>query len=154
MATHSQYVLKSGLKHGNNTLIILFDHNGSSVNVKKITAPLVLPTVTSAELNYVAFDILSNDYHIELYGNLQNKIAHLNGNPECSVKQCDTYITQQSEYNISTHRKPSSHTTRYGTTNYETLCTYIRNAIDHPDPSRTFTEAELRASIELLIKLC
>lgn len=154
MATHSQYVLKSGLMHCNNTLIILFNHNGSSVNVRKITAPLVLPTVTSAELNYVAFDILSSDYHIELYGNLQNKIAHLNGAPECSVKQCDTYITQQSEYNVATHRKPSSHTTRYGTTNYETLCTYIRNAIDHPDPSRTFSEAELRTSIELLIKLC
>lgn len=154
MATHSQYVLKSGLMHRNNTLIILFNHNGSGVNVRKITAPLVLPTVTSAELNYVAFDILSSDYHIELYGNLQNKIAHLNGTLECSVKQCDTYITQQSEYNVATHRKPSSHTTRHGTTNYETLCTYIRNAIDHPDPSRTFSEAELRTSIELLIKLC
>ena len=35
-----------------------------------------------------------------------------------------------------------------------TLSTYIRNAIGHPDPTRTFTHQELRNSIELLIKLC
>lgn len=39
-------------------------------------------------------------------------------------------------------------------TNYETLPTYVRNAIDHPDPAHRFTEQELRNSIELLIKLC
>lgn len=150
IATHSQYVLRSALDHRSNTLIVLLKHTGSSVDVKRITAPLVLPSVTSAELNYVAFDIPSNDYHIELYGHLQNKIALRRGNTECSVKECDTYITQQTDYNLALHRKPSTH----GTVNYETLPTYIRNAIDHPDPSRTFTSEELRNSIELLIKLC
>ena len=48
------------------------------------------------------------------------------------------------------HARPSSH----GTTTYQTLPTFIRNAIDHPDPSRSFTQEDLRISIELLIKLC
>ena len=129
-------------------------HTGTNVEVRRITTPLILPTVTSAELNYVAFGIVSNDYHIELYGLLQNKIALSRGNIDCSVKDCDTYITQQAEYDPILHRKPSAHITPRRTTSYESLPTYIRNAIDHPDPSRTFTPEELSKSIELLIKLC
>lgn len=40
------------------------------------------------------------------------------------------------------------------TENYYTFPTYIRNAIDYPNPSRTFTEEELRVSIERLIEQC
>lgn len=153
-ATHSQYLLCSGLENRANTLIVLLQHTGTTFEVKRITAPLVLPAVTAAELNYVAFDIASNDYHIELYGHLQNKIAHSRGNIDCSVKECDTYITLQSQYIPAQHRKPSAHVMPHRTTNYETLPTYIRNAIDHPDPTRRFTPEELRKSIELLIQLC
>ena len=153
-ATHSQYVLRSALENRANTLIVLLKHMGTNVDVKRITAPLVLPTVTSAELNYIAFDIVSNDYHIQLFGYLQNKIAHNRSLEYCSVKLCDTYITQQAYYDGTKHRKPSSYTLRGQTTFYDTLPTYIRNAIDHPDPTRTFTQQELRNSIELLIKLC
>ena len=154
IATHSQYVLRSALENSANTLILLLSNDSGSIECKSITAPLVLPSITSAELNYVAFDLVSNDYHIELYGHLQNKIALSRGVPECSVKACDTYIINQSDYDATKHYKPSSHTTVHGTTTYDTLSTYIRNAIDHPDPARTFTQAELRTSIELLIKLC
>ena len=154
MATHSQYVLSSALENRSNTLIMLLKHTGASIDIKKITAPVVLPAVTAAELNYVAFGIVSNDYHIELYGYLQNKIASNRGALECTVKQCDTYITQQSDYDPNLHYKNSVHIMQNRTVNYETLPTYIRNAIDHPDSSRTFTREELERSIELLIKLC
>ena len=124
--------------------------NANNIEMNKISAPLVLPSITSAELNYVAFGILSNDYHIELYGYLQQKVAVYLGKSTCSVKECDTYITQQNQFIEALHGKISSH----NTTTYSSLSTYIRNAIDHPDPSRTFTEDELRCSIELLIELC
>lgn len=84
-----------------------------------ISAPLVLPSITAAELNYVAFDIVSNDYHIELYRYLQQKVARSLGKLSCSVKECDTYITQQSEYIVTLHEKPSSH----NTTTYSSLTT-------------------------------
>lgn len=154
VATHSQYVLRSALEHQHNTLIVLLRHTAIGVEIKEITAPLVLPTITSAELNYVAFNIVSNDYHIELYGQLQSKIALSNGNTSCSVRECDAYITQQASYNPTIHSRPSSHTVGTRTTNYQTLSTYIRNAIDHPDSGNTFTQEELRTSIELLISLC
>ena len=151
---YSQYVLYSALKHSDDTLIVLLNRTGSTLETQRINAPLVLPNVTSAELNYIAFNIVSNDYHIELYGNLQNKIAHIRGKNFCSVKECDTYIKQQSEYNSSLHYKPSSYVNQNGRiTRYTTLSTFIRNAIDHPNSSGQFNEHELRTSIELLILL-
>lgn len=150
IATHSQYVLDSALAAKDNTTIILMKRTANTVEMSNISAPLVLPSITTAEINYVAFNILSNDYHIELYGYLQQKVALSLGKASCSVKECDTYITQQPQYIVALHEKPSNH----NTTLYSSLTTYIRNAIDHPDPIRTFTEDELRCSIQLLIDLC
>jgi len=144
IATHSEYVLENALiNRANNLVIVLNDDNGI-IKVRRIDAPSVLPTITSAETNFLAFDIVSNDYHIELYGWLQIKESRN------TVKDCDNFIKNSSHYISSNHRKPSS----FGSTTYDTLCTFIRNSIDHPDQSRIFTESELRTSIELLIELC
>ncbi len=154
-ATHSQYVLKSALDNSDDTLILLLKNSSGALEISHIQAPLVLSSLTSAEINYVAFDLVSNDYHIELYGYLQNKIAQERNSTECSVIDCDRYITQQTYYNSTVHGKVSTYTPQFGSTKtYNTLPTYIRNAIDHPAPDRSFTQEELRTSIELLIKLC
>lgn len=150
IATHSQYVLSSALLINGKTSIILMKRTNNSIETKRISAPLVLPSITSAELNYTIFDIISNDYHIELYGYLQQKAAEFYGKDECSIKKCDEYITRHSAFDETVHRRES----RYKATRYFALPTYIRNAIDHPEPDKTFTEEELRRSIELLIELC
>lgn len=143
-ASHSEHVLKEALVDKTNNLVIVLWDDGGIIKAKRIDAPSVLPSITAAETNYLAFDIISNDYHIELYGWLQDKQGGL------SVKNCDNYIKARPEYIVPLHEKPSSH----GTTTYDTLSTFIRNAIHHPDPARTFNETELRTSIELLIELC
>lgn len=143
-ATHSEYVLEEALNENNKCIVIILNDVNGTLNSKKISAPSVLPTITSAETNYLAFDVVSNDYHIELYGRLQQKESL------STVKGCDTFIKNSQYYNNTIHSKQSSH----GNTTYSTISTYIRNAIDHPDPSRTFNESELRKSIELLIQLC
>lgn len=38
----------------------------------------------------------------------------------------------------------------YGRVQYNTICSYIRNAIDHYDNGHTYTEDELRYSIQLM----
>lgn len=144
IATHSEYVLEDALQDKQQNLVIVLNDNSGTITARRVDAPSVLPSITSAETNYLAFDVVSNDYHIELYGWLQNKES------KNTVKSCDDFIKAHALYNPSIHSKPSS----FGTTNYDTLSTYIRNAIDHPDPSKTYTESELRTSIELLIKLC
>ena len=149
IATHSEYVLRSALEDRNNVLIIVLSDDNGSIHSKNITAPTILPTITSAETNYLAFGILSVDYHIELYGYLQNKT----GND--TVKSCDDYIAQSAFFNSALHAKTSSFTNQRGhSTNYQTLPTYIRNLIDHPDPTQNYTQEEFKHSIELLIELC
>ena len=113
------------------------------ITPNKVTTPSVLPTITAAETNYIAFDIASIDYHIELYGYLQTK------ENKHTIKDCDDFILNHSLYDQQQYYKPYS----YGRTNYNTLPTYIRNAIDHPDSSHTYTDEELRKSIEFLIQL-
>lgn len=148
-ATHSEHVLKEALSNKNQNLVIILTDNAGIIENKRIDAPSVLPTITNAETNYLAFDIVSNDYHIELYGWLQEKEGLY------SVKQCDDYIKVQPEYNSTIHEKMSSftHPRSRSVTNYDTLSTYIRNCIDHPSITTNFSEIELRTSIELLIEL-
>lgn len=143
-ATHSEYVIKAALQKPQNTLIIVLKEKENDIVPVKITTPSVLPTITSAETNYHAFNIASTDYHIQLYGYLQTKTQNH------KIKECDDYIKNHSLYDANKYRKSS----QYGNTHYETLCTYIRNAIDHPDSSNTYTREELRTSIEFLIELC
>lgn len=144
-ASHSEHCLIDALSHRDDDLVIALstDANGE-INCNHILAPNVLPTITSAEVNYLAFDIVSNDYHIHLYGYLQTKESLR------SVKACDSFVLADQTYDLAKHHKPSSN----GNTRYTTLPTYIRNVIHHPDGIRTFTEEELRISIELLIELC
>lgn len=149
IATHSEYVLRSALEDRDNVLVIVLSDDNGTIRSKNVTAPTTLPTITSAETNYLAFGILSVDYHIELYGYLQDRTNNH------TVKSCDDYITRQAAYDPSLHAKASSFTNSTGhTTHYQTLPTYIRNSIDHPDSGQTYTQEELKHSIELLIELC
>lgn len=145
LATHSEYIIKSALNDPGNVLVIVLRNDNGVIVPTKITAPTALPSISSAEVNYNAFGVLSPDYHIQLYGYLQTK------ENKTTIKDCDDYIMQSPHYNPSIHAKASSNP--YGT-QYATLPTYIRNAIDHPNPGNTFTDQELKRSIELLIRLC
>lgn len=150
IATHSEYVLRSALEDRDNVLIIVLNDNNGTIYSKNIIAPTVLPTITSAETNYLAFGIISVDYHIELYGYLQAKTENF------TVKSCDDYIAAQiALFNPELHEKVDSFTRPGGgITEYRTLPTFIRNAIDHPGPTRNYTKEELKCSTELLIELC
>ncbi|MDJ0046891.1 ATP-binding protein [Pantoea ananatis] len=143
-ATHSDHVLKEALTDINENLVITLVEDNGLIKCHRVNAPSVLPSVTTAETTYLAFDVVSNDYHIELYGWLQDKES------KNKVKECDDFIMAHSSYDPSKHAKQSG----YGNTRYNTLCTYIRNCIHHPDSGNTFTEQELRTSIEFLIKMC
>ncbi len=143
VATHSEYVLRSALKDKDNVLIIILNDDNGLITPKTVNVPGVLPTITAAETNYLAFNIASIDYHIELYGYLQMKER------KPYIKDCDDFIFNHPLFDSAKYGKASS----YGRTQYNTLPTYIRNAIDHPDSGNRFTDDELRRSIEFLIQL-
>lgn len=58
-APHSEYVIKSALQNLQNALIIVLKEKDNIIVPVRITAPSVLPTITSAETNYLAFNIVS-----------------------------------------------------------------------------------------------
>lgn len=144
MATHSEYIVKKALEDKENTLVIILENENGIVNQTKVEAPYLLLHLTSAEINFKAFGIYSVDYHIELYGRLQEKTGY------DTIRNMDNYIKAQSIYNNELNKS----VTRNGTTSSESLPTYIRNAIDHPDnPNRSYTDDELKQSTSILIKL-
>ena len=142
-ATHSEYVLRSAFKDKDNVLVIVLNEKDGAITANKIMAPTVLPNITAAETNYLAFNIASIDYHIELYGYLQSKEG------KHKIKDCDDFIRTHKLFDSSKYEKISA----YKTSQYFTLPTYIRNAIDHPDSGNTYTNDELRKSIEFLIEI-
>ncbi len=152
VATHSPYIVEEAIKDPEDTLVIILKEKDRQIEVKYLT-DIDFITKTSAEVNYVAFDISSVDYHQMLYAHLQDST---NKN---SKKECDEYIEKSCHYNKTEHEKLSSH----NKTNYKTLPTYVRNAIGHPyekDKSgnrrgkkKEYNEDDLRTSIELMRKI-
>lgn len=138
IATHSEYVIKSAVSDLENVLVISMTDDHGSILSRRITAPDALPSITAAEINYLAFNIASIDYHIALYGYIQSSC----GSPR--IQDCDEFISKDSNYSQTEHEKIDSYR------NYKTLPTYIRNAIDHPDSGRTYSEIELKTSIDLM----
>ena len=158
-ATHSNFVVDSSFSDTDNHLVILLssDANGRVSSHQVNNADRVLPRISSAEINYLAFHLPSVEYHVELYGYLQIKAGLPAVGRAFNVTETDNYIKSQAQY------IPAQHAKQYvfnrpdgGHTIYDTLCSYIRNCIDHPDPAThpTPSESEMKRSIELLRELC
>lgn len=139
MASHSSAFLKKAMMDETSLVVRLINHNGK-VEAQRIEHPTYLSDVTFAEVNYLVFDIVSAEYHNQLYCQIQNRYNL------SKVKACDEYIYHHQSFISNLHQKTSG----YGRVQYNTICSYIRNAIDHFDNGHTYTEDELRCSIQLM----
>lgn len=158
-ASHSNFVVDSAFEDAENHLVVLLssDVDGAVSHHLVQNADRVLPRVTSAEINYLAFHLPSIEYHVELYGFLQIKEGLPSIGQPFNVKQTDDYVKNHVLYDATQHRKQYVfNRPNGGQTTYDTLCTYIRNCIDHPNPAvhPDPTEDEMRRSIDLLRELC
>lgn len=158
IATHSDHIIRNAFSSLEDTLIIRLEFENDRL-VAKTTDGGVLPTITSAEVNYLAFGICSTDYHIQLYAQLQNNlIAHDGTIDTISVKRTDESIVQQPEYVAdATLAKSYAFLDHVNVRTYDSLSTYIRNCIDHPGTQHPITgdvhkysSEELKKSTEFL----
>lgn len=145
IATHSQYVVQSAMTDNDNIKIIVLERDDSVVKANTIESTILGPHV-SAEVNYLAFGVEEISYHIQLFATLHNKLQNI---PESGVDKriasIDNFIRTHALYDSSKHeREDASHG------HYHTLPVYIRNAIDHPDGGRTYSEEDMEKSIKLL----
>lgn len=130
LTTHSAYIVKQ-LEYSN--LRLVFDDNGGR-NIKEIEKNLLCyPSLN--EVNYLAFDEISEEYHDELYSDIEEK-----------KKFCDYEKRHTKQSYIKEKKNGGAETVQV------TLSEYIRHQIHHPENKRNteYTQEELRKSIEMM----
>lgn len=126
-ATHSNYLIDKEFLDRNYKVI---KHNNHKTIIKNIERK----STSYAEVNYDIFDILTNDYHNELYGFIEAEDkSKLNKIPK-DKKWFNN--SSKKEFDVS-------------------IAEYIRHSIHHPENTvnKKFTEKELKKSIEILVQI-
>jgi hypothetical protein len=144
IATHSEHILEKALQE--DEILILKLKNTTYEKYYKNGSGQILPTITSSEIKYNIFDLETTDFHILLYSHLYNYfIVNINNTNNTSIVNFDNWLKIQNQCPL----KPYA----YIRTTYSTLSTYIRNCIDHPDNSYSFTEQEFSNSLKFMVNL-
>lgn len=153
------------LSKNSNVQVILTTHSSQIVksldfaNIRNITddqecrvkevKPSCLPYPSLNEVNYLAYDEVSVEYHNELYGNLQMEAMKEKSKNE-SLSKFENWLGEKG-------CKKSKQWIRIQKGEIKspiscTLHTYIRNSIHHPEnkENKSYTLGELRESVEEL----
>lgn len=146
VSTHSPYLIKGCMQPTVNKLI-LRRNDQDEIEVDDVNSANwgLFPWSPSwGEVNYVAYDLTTVDYHNELYGWIQEKHKLWN---ETAVEQYleNKGIEKNKQWVRIRNGQPQSP--------YDiTLCSYIRNSIHHPENTSNipYTETELSDSIALM----
>ncbi len=147
-ATHSEHVLTNALNEPDCLVIKLTDSGYEKIY--KGSTGTILPTVTIAETKYTIFNMYTIDFHILLYGYIQeNLVTDNSGNiMQANVEQTDKWLKSK-----GVTLKPYRKQLQNRMCSYDTLPTYIRNCIDHPDANITYQDQDLITSIEEMINI-
>lgn len=136
-ATHSNYMIDKSNLGRNLKVFKLNDFTSHTQFDSRATS--------YAGVTYEVFDILNTDYHNELYGILHSRYQEeLPEDPnKAGIKNFDTgYLKNILNLPLD---KPWK-----GNPFQVTLPTFVRNCIHHPEAGSTYTQEELRHSIETL----
>ena len=154
IATHSPYLLRKFKKDKHKLIIFEKDENGNNrlQNDSETLSLFGNSSPTWGEINYFAFDVLSVEFHNELYGFLQAKAIDKYQN-NCYEKNFDQWLVNKGFDANKTYNRQNNNGTIES--NKRTLPTYIRNLIHHPENNlnEKYTNEELKISTEKMIKL-
>lgn len=143
IATHSEHILEKALQEDETLILKLKDANYEKYY--KNRNGQILPTITSAEIKYNIFDLETTDFHILLYAHLHNYYMTNINKTSTRIIDFDNWLQTQSQCPKKNYV--------YRKTTYNTLSTYIRNCINHPDDSWSYTEQEFSDSLKFMINL-
>lgn len=123
-ATHSNYMIDKD-QMGRSYRVI------KQGNIKTKIEKIKSASSSYAEVNYEVFDILSSDYHNELYGYLED----IDKTKLDAIPKTKTWIN-----------------TKTGATGPVSICAYIRHSIHHPENTRNskYTNDELEESVKIM----
>jgi len=151
VTTHSPYLLKK-YSAESHALFIFSKNKGSHVKPSTSLSLFGAMSPTWGEINYIAFNLASEEFHNELYGYIQEK-SILEDEKNYYPKEFDNYLASKG----AAKTKPYIHLMADGSElNYNaTPHTYIRNVIHHPENTKNtrFSHDELGDSIKAMITL-
>lgn len=153
--THSEYIIKGTIENSKtdtNIYVAKKDKNGYTFLSKYKGEDY--KTNSYLEILYKSFGIITPEFHILLYGLVQQKYNSQNNKFESSISEFDKYLNGI----FSVPHKKWEYLKNNRTITYDTLPTFIRNKIDHPEaisPTTNkhyvFTKRELKISIDFLL---
>lgn len=152
VTTHSPYLLKSfdSSRHELYLCKKIKDANEAKSSLRLNLFGRSSPTW--GEINYFAYDLLSIEFHNELYGFVQAK-AITSDQSNYGEEAFDDFLHSKGLAKSETWIRENSN----GTTSSSprTIPTFIRNYIHHPENSRntSYSSQDLKFSTEELIKL-
>lgn len=154
ITTHSPYLLRNFKKDTHKLMIFEKDENGNNKlqNDNQTLSLFGDSSPTWGEINYFAFDVLSVEFHNELYGFLQAKAID-EDQDNYFEKIFDQWLVSKDFVADKTYNRQKNNGTI--DKNKRTLPTYIRNLIHHPENNlnEKYTNEELKISTEKMIKL-
>ncbi|WP_367370425.1 ATP-dependent endonuclease [Latilactobacillus curvatus] len=142
VTTHSPYLLKHFNK--GNDQINIFSRHGERISANK-ELDLLPSSPTWGEINYIAFGMISVEFHNELYAYLYT-ISKVD-----SISRFEKWLKEGESFSANKMYN-SSQEWQCGE---KTLPTYIRSLVDHPESlllNDNYTTLEMRESIDMLIK--
>ena len=130
ITTHSPYLLRN-FRQGEHRLIVFSVEDGMPQATDDVHLDLFPYSPTWAEINYRAFGIVSKEFHIELFGALQEAVNNSTDGPVKSIKAFDDWLAKNGATPTdSSHENKPPKSNRAD----QTMTVYIRNWIDHPGP--------------------
>lgn len=148
ITTHSAYLLS--MFNNQNAAIFLTTQSNNQSSITPISAMKTFPfSPTLAEIGYFAFNIISNDFHNELYGYIEEKILKNNPNNNFDDWLCINCRMQKNKSRTRIKRNGSQ------VQENTTLMTYIRHLIHHPENTlnQPATLQELNNSIQQMLQI-
>ena len=156
--THSEHLLKNAIDKKNSDIkVFVAKLVDKETKLEKLNSRIFKTTpVAYAEVIYRAFNIKTSDLHVLLFSLAHEKYNQSKSKDETSLNEFDNYLKGQDGVRLKkwVHKRSDGRETTY-----ETLPTFIRNKIDHPEAKTLsgrkykFTEEEFDSSINFLYKL-
>ena len=134
-----------------NVIIYIIQTDDEDVPTLVTMAKGILPYISANEVNYLAFKLATEEYHNELYGNLQEK------SEKYYIIEFDKWLNEEKKIPLDKEWQREKNGEPSESIANVTLQTFIRNKIHHPEnktmQDATYTTDELKKSIDGMIDI-
>jgi hypothetical protein len=160
--THSEHIIQNTIENSkSDTQILVAEKKNNFTNILTFNGK-DFKTNSYLEVIYRAFGVIVPEFHILLYGLVQQQYNVSSNIFESRIKDFDDYLKGLNGICLKKWKHENKDKNGYVTsiTTYETLPTFIRNKIDHPEAKNpdtnkiyNYTYSEIEKSIEFLLNI-